>query len=89
MISSENKRVKGEETIQIMIQDDGAGIDSADLIHVFDPFFTTRSNGSGLGLSIAYSIIEMHQGTIKVESEIGKGTKMLILLPVRRNRKSE
>ncbi len=89
VIFSENITSKGEEMVQIIIRDNGMGIDSADLAHIFDPFFTTRSNGSGLGLSIAYSIIEMHQGTIKIESEKGKGTKILISLPVRRNRKIE
>jgi len=89
VISLEKSTLKDEDMIQIMVQDNGIGIDSTDLSHIFDPFFTTRSDGSGLGLSIAYNIIEMHQGTIKVESEKGKGTKMSLFLPVRRNREIE
>ncbi len=75
---------KNREMIQITIQDDGIGIASADLPHIFDPLFSNRDNGCGLGLSIAYNIIEMHQGTIKIDSEKGKGTIVNILLPVRR-----
>jgi len=89
IISLEKTTLKNEDMIQIMVQDNGIGIDSTDLFHIFDPFFTTRSEGSGLGLSIAYNIIEMHQGIIKVESEKGKGTKMSLFLPVRRNREIE
>jgi PAS domain S-box-containing protein len=75
---------KNRKMIQITIQDDGIGIASADLPHIFDPLFSNRDNGCGLGLSIAYNIIEMHQGTIKIDSEKGKGTIVNILLPVRR-----
>jgi two-component system, NtrC family, sensor histidine kinase HydH len=89
VISLEKSTLKDENMIQIIVQDNGVGIDSTDLSHIFDPFFTTRSNGSGLGLSIAYNIIELHQGTIKVESEKGKGTKMSVFLPIRRNREIE
>jgi signal transduction histidine kinase len=49
---------------------------------IFDPFFTTKEDGTGLGLSISYGIIVQHGGDIKVESEPGKGTKVMVKLPV-------
>ncbi len=88
-ISLEYSLFKNRDAVQIIIQDNGAGIESGDLIHIFDPFFTSRSDGSGLGLSIAYNIMEVHQGDIKAESEKGKGTIMRIFLPLRRNREDE
>ena len=74
---------KDRKMVKITIHDNGVGIEAADLAHIFDPFFTKRDNGYGLGLSIAYNIIEMHQGAINVESEKGRGTDINIFLPVR------
>ena len=88
-ISLDSMLSKNKEMTQITIIDNGSGIDSADLPHIFDPFFTKRDNGYGLGLSIAYNIIEMHQGAIKVESEKGKWTKVKIILPNRRQKEIE
>lgn len=69
--------------VEIQFTDTGHGIPAADLLRVFDPFFTTRpvGRGTGLGLSISYSIIEQHQGSIEVESEVGRGTTFTIRLP--------
>jgi PAS domain S-box-containing protein len=67
--------------IQISVQDNGIGISSKHLPKIFDPFFTTKQKGSGLGLASCYSIIKNHEGHIKVESEIGKGTTFSIYLP--------
>ena len=88
-ISLDSMLSKNKEMTQITIIDNGSGIDSADLPHIFDPFFTKRDNGYGLGLSIAYNLIEMHQGAIKVESEKGKWTKVKIILPNRRQKEIE
>ncbi len=68
----------------VSIQDNGKGIPPDVLKKVFDPFFTTKpvGEGTGLGLSISYKIIEQHHGQIKVASEVGKGTKFLISLPL-------
>ncbi|HEX9974106.1 MAG TPA: ATP-binding protein, partial [bacterium] len=52
---------------------------------IFDPFFTTKPQGTGLGLSIVYRILEEHEGTIRVESELNKGTTFTILLPTQVN----
>lgn len=70
--------------ILISIQDNGKGMDKVTQEKIFEPFFTTKEvgEGTGLGLSISYGIIEQHQGKIEVESEIGKGTRFLISLPI-------
>jgi PAS domain S-box-containing protein len=68
--------------IEITIQDNGIGIPQENLKKVFDPFFTTKQSGSGLGLAISYSIIKKHSGKILIDSEKGKGTTIIILLPV-------
>ncbi|MDY6856979.1 MAG: ATP-binding protein [Thermodesulfobacteriota bacterium] len=68
--------------IQIEIGDNGEGINKDDLDHIFIPFFTRKYKGSGLGLSISYSIIQEHSGFIEVESKIGGGTIFYIDLPL-------
>jgi signal transduction histidine kinase len=49
---------------------------------IFEPFYTTRSNGTGLGLSVSYGIIKNHEGDIQVFSELGKGTRFMIEFPI-------
>lgn len=53
--------------------------------NIFNPFFTTKSKGMGLGLAIRKRIIESHHGTISVQSELGKGTSFAIRIPYRQN----
>ena len=67
--------------VKISIQDQGAGIPADHLPRIFDPYFTTKQTGSGLGLATAYSIIKNHQGHISVESKLGAGTTFYIYLP--------
>lgn len=71
---------------EITIQDTGIGMSKEVLKKITDPFFTTKppGEGTGLGLSITYSIIQKHQGSIFFESEIGEGTKVVILLPIKK-----
>lgn len=69
------------EHMILSISDNGKGLDKEDLGKLGTPFFTTKENGTGLGLSTCYRIIEEHRGKIEVESEIGKGTKFSIFLP--------
>lgn len=73
-----------EKLIRIEIQDDGGGIPSSVLPKIFDPFFTTKpiGEGTGMGLSISYKIIEAHGGKILVDTEKGIGTTFSILLPI-------
>lgn len=67
---------------EVVFRDTGEGIRADDLPHLFDPYFTTRPAGVGLGLAIAHRIIEGHHGTIDVESAPGKGTVVLVRLPL-------
>jgi len=67
--------------IEITIRDQGVGIPQEHLDKIFDPFFTTKQKGNGLGLSVVYSIIKKHDGYIRVESQLGKGTEFSIYLP--------
>jgi len=79
----ENHSQEGRPTsINIRISDSGVGIEPDDVSKIFDPFFTTKERGTGLGLSIVHSIIEMHGGTIDVESTRGSGTVFNIGLPL-------
>lgn len=72
-----------KRTIAIAVEDSGMGIRSEDVDKIFDPFFTTKPDGTGLGLAIAYRIIENHGGTITVHSELNRGCRFLIELPLR------
>ncbi|KAA0992690.1 sensor histidine kinase [Dyadobacter aurulentus] len=77
------KTIQKGETVEIMISDNGTGIDQHIIAKIFDPFFTTKQvgEGTGLGLSITYGIIQKHLGTLQVESEPGVGTTFFIRLP--------
>ncbi|MDQ7092518.1 ATP-binding protein [Desulfosporosinus sp. PR] len=68
--------------IQIGFSDSGEGIPAADTLKIFDPFYTTKTTGTGLGLSISYQSIQLHGGTIEVDSDLGKGATFNISLPV-------
>jgi len=68
--------------IRISIQDSGMGIPSEDMNKLFDPFFSTKEGGVGLGLSITHRIIDQHHGNIEVESNLGKGTLVALWLPI-------
>ncbi len=67
--------------VRIDIKDTGMGIPVSHMPRIFDPYFTTKQKGSGLGLSIAYSVVKSHNGHISVDSRIGKGTTFHIYLP--------
>lgn len=71
-----------EDYIEITFIDNGAGIAPEIRDKIFYPFFTTKEGGSGLGLAIVQRVIEDHQGTIRVDSKVGKGTRFAIYLPV-------
>ena len=73
--------LKQGKYIRISIKDQGVGIAKKHLANIFDPYFTTKQEGSGLGLATAYSIIKKHQGHITVESQLGVGTTFHIYLP--------
>jgi len=83
-ISPEDKReffIKDGKYVKLEIKDTGGGIPGNILTKIFDPYFTTKQNGSGLGLAVTYSIIKKHGGYITVISKVGSGTTFTILLP--------
>jgi two-component system sensor histidine kinase HydH len=68
--------------VTFTVKDTGCGIDKDDLPRVFDPYFTTKPEGTGLGLAMSVKIIEEHGGTISFHSEPDKGTTVIVTLPV-------
>lgn len=72
---------KWSDGVEVIIQDEGKGMSEEEILHIFEPFYTTRDSGSGLGLAISYRIIEAHKGEIKAISYPGKGTTFIIKLP--------
>src|SRR5208337_4474781 len=70
-----------DECATILVSDTGRGIPPQNLANIFRPFYTTKGNGTGLGLSLARRIVEEHHGRIEVISVVGKGSKFTVLLP--------
>jgi two-component system NtrC family sensor kinase len=68
--------------IEIRVVDTGCGIEEADIPKLFDPFYSTKELGTGLGLSVSQGIIASHKGTIEVQSKVGEGTTFIIRLPI-------
>ncbi|MCB8814937.1 hybrid sensor histidine kinase/response regulator [Desulfosporosinus shakirovi] len=85
----ENKHLTQEEGLplnvgpylKITVEDRGVGIHKDQLNRIFDPYFTTKAQGNGLGLATSYSIVKRHNGHIRVESEPGQGTAVSVYLP--------
>jgi signal transduction histidine kinase len=80
------QRFEGREVL-IQIADTGEGIPRENLGKIFDYYFTTKEKGMGLGLPLAHKIIQEHGGAIEVKSEVGKGTRFLVHLPIPREKK--
>lgn len=89
MVTAENKvfpennpqAFRAGEYVAITIKDTGSGISPEAMKHLFDPFYTTKAFGMGMGLATAYSIIEQHGGFFEVSSEVGKGSSFTFYLP--------
>ena len=77
----QTKKTEKHPHVSFEFQDTGKGMDPAVVSHVFDPFFTTKPSGTGLGLSISYELVRAHGGDIKIESEAGRGTNVMITIP--------
>ena len=73
-----------DDTVVISVEDSGVGIPQDVLSRVFEPYFTTKADGTGLGLTMAYKVVKEHGGDIRVKSEPGRGTTFTITLPVMR-----
>jgi PAS domain S-box-containing protein len=72
---------QAEESIEIVVADTGVGIDPELIDRIFDLYVTTKSKGSGIGLSVVYRIVQLHGGEITVESRKGEGARFLVRLP--------
>jgi two-component system sensor histidine kinase FlrB len=75
-------RCAEHQQIEIRVMDNGPGISAANLEHIFDPFYTTRADGTGLGLAVVRAITHAHQGEIKVESRLQQGTTFILRMPL-------
>ena len=97
VINSENTNIKTNNVFQlsegpyikISVKDQGIGIPEKHIPNIFDPYYTTKHQGSGLGLATAYSIVKRHKGHISVNSELGEGTIFTIYLPASPTSKQE
>jgi PAS domain S-box-containing protein len=82
-VSAENRtcNITSERSVRISVRDTGVGIPGETLSKIFDPYFTTKAGGTGLGLASVYSIVTRHGGTVTASSEPGCGTEFVICLP--------
>ena len=78
-IEIHGKAVSGK--IELSVRDNGCGMDPTTRDRVFEPFHTTKAKGTGLGMAVSHKIIEVHSAEIRVESEVGQGTKFVIHFP--------
>ena len=81
LIVKKDDSLKKGDYVRIDIKDEGGGIPEPYLKKIFEPYFTTKKSGSGLGLAICYDIIRKHNGIITIDSQVGKGTTISIILP--------
>lgn len=70
------------EQVIILFEDTGEGIEKENLDKILEPFFTTKSHGTGLGMSLAYNVIKTHCGKLNIESEVNRGTRIIVRLPI-------
>ena len=80
--SSENLSLPSGDYVRISIADQGAGIASEVLPKVFDPYFSTKEKGSGLGLAVVKAVATAHGGSIELRSDVGKGSTFTLKLPI-------
>jgi two-component system nitrogen regulation sensor histidine kinase GlnL len=71
-----------EPVVRVVIRDEGRGMDEETKRRLFEPFYTTKSHGTGLGMAIARKIVELHKGRLEVSSTIGEGTSVAVTLPL-------
>ena len=75
------RQAEGPGSVEIVVADTGRGVALADLERIFDPFYTTKPDGTGLGLATVHRIVESHGGALQVESQAGVGTRFRVRLP--------
>jgi PAS domain S-box-containing protein len=74
---------EGRDSVRVSISDEGVGIAPDDIEKIFKLYYTTKPDGSGIGLSLVYRIVQMHDGVVEARSEIGRGATMIVRLPLR------
>jgi len=72
-----------DQRVRVTVQDSGCGIQEEDKVRLFSPFFSTKAQGTGLGLAVSYGIVRDHGGDIRVESRVGEGATFIVFLPLR------
>ena len=70
-----------ERCVEIDVEDTGVGIPPENLKRIFDLYFTTKEKGSGIGLSMVYRIVQLHDGEVEVQSTPGHGTRFRLIFP--------
>jgi C4-dicarboxylate-specific signal transduction histidine kinase len=85
VLTIETRHLLSEDRLQVNFKDTGCGIPEENYPNLFEPFFTTKKKGKGvgLGLSVAYGIVQEHEGSIYVKSEMGRGTTFQVKLPLK------
>jgi PAS domain S-box-containing protein len=78
------KTGRTENDVYLTVADTGGGMSAEQIKNIFEPFYTTKSQGLGLGMSYAWKVVQQHKGTVMIDSQIGKGTSIRIALPVER-----
>ncbi len=73
---------QNRKTVGVGVADTGGGIPPDDMAKIFEPFFSTKNNGTGLGLAVSYGIVQKHGGNIQVSSRLGEGTQFTVEIPV-------
>lgn len=74
-------RAGARRTVEITVEDTGVGIPPEHLGKIFDLYFTTKEKGSGIGLSMVYRIVQLHDGEVEVQSTPGRGTRFRLIFP--------
>jgi signal transduction histidine kinase len=76
---------KEQESLTMTVEDTGEGIARENIDKIFNPFFTTKAKGQGLGLAVCKRLVEAQNGTISVKSEVGKGSTFTVTIPTKRS----
>ena len=76
-------RCRGDYSVEVTIRDDGPGIPPDKLEQIFEAYYTTKEKGTGLGLAIVKHNVELYGGTVRVESELGKGARFILVFPAK------
>ena len=76
-------RVRNDLAVEIIVADNGPGIETGQLERIFEAYYTTKKRGSGIGLAIVKNNVELYGGTVRAESELGKGTRFILVFPAR------